>query len=144
MAENANRILLNKGRAYCNGEVIFDGIKCEINVSPTVTQSRSLGERTSSRRWAGVEYPVTVSEYRTTSRTKDYIKAYQETGLAPELTIQGVQDDEGSDYVKANGADIVTATGCIITSDIGLINLDASSTDHVVDEITMNAKNIKF
>lgn len=144
MAENARRILLNQGKIFWNGETIADGISCSITITPTVTESTALGEITPSSRWAGVKYEVSVTSYRSRPYAKEYVKEYLDTGLAPEVTIQGVQDDSGSDYYEVYGAQTVTATGCIATGNIVAISVDASSSDHLQDSITFAAKNIQF
>lgn len=144
MAENARRILLNQGKIFWDGEIIADGISCVITITPTVTKSTALGERTPSSRWAQVEYKVDVKSYRAKPYAKEYVKEYINTGLAPEVTIQGIQDDSGSDYYEAYGAETVTATGCIATGDITLLNVDSSSSDHLQDSITFAAKNLQF
>ena len=144
MAENARRILLNQGKIFWDGEIIADGVSCVITITPTVTESTSLGEITPSSRWAGVKYKVDVKSYRSKPYAKEYVKEYINTGLAPEVTIQGIQDDKGSDYYEAYGAETVTATGCIATGDIVALNVDASSSDHFQDSITFAAKNIQF
>lgn len=142
---NRSRILLNKGNMYWNGEAIADGVKCEITVTPKVTTSKSLNEVVPSSRWAGIEsIKVTVTEYRSTSRMKDMVKNYLETGVTPEVTIQGTQDDKNSDYYEAIGKEIVTALGCVPTDAIKLLSIDASSDEHLQDEMNFNAKDLKF
>lgn len=147
MAERVNRsrILLNKGKMYWQGQEVLDGIKCTIVITPIVTTSRAVNEKVPSSRWAGIEsIKVTLSEYRATSRAKDMIKHYLETGETPEFTIQGIQDDKNSDYYDAVGKEVVTALGCVPTNDITALNIDADSNDHLVDEYTLNAKDLKF
>lgn len=144
MAENKHRILLNKGKIYWNGEVLADSISCVITITPTVTESTALGEITPSSRWAGVKYKVEVKNYKSKPYAKNYVKEFLNTGLAPEVTIQGIQDDKGSDYYEAYGSETITATGCIATSDITVLNVDSSSSDHLQDTITFAAKNLQF
>lgn len=147
MADNINRrrILLNKGRIYWDGETIADGVKSEITITPIVTTSRSLNEVIPSSRWAGIEsIKVSVSEYRCTSRVKDMIKKYLETGETPEVTIQGIQDDKNSDYYDTVGKEVVTALGCVPTDAMKLLSIDSSSGEHLQDELTFNCKDLKF
>jgi hypothetical protein len=60
---------------YWNGNIIVDGIKCEVVVTPTVTTSKSINEVVPSSRWAGIDsIKVTLSEYRSTARAKDMVK----------------------------------------------------------------------
>lgn len=142
---NRSRILLNKGNMYWNGEIVADGVKCEIVVTPKVTTSKSLNEVVPSSRWAGIEsIKVTVTEFRSTSRMKDMVKDYLETGVTPEVTIQGTQDDKNSDYYEAIGKEIITALGCVPTDAIKLLSIDASSDDHLLDEMNFNVKDLKF
>ncbi|MDO4301641.1 MAG: phage tail tube protein [Clostridia bacterium] len=142
---NRSRILLNKGNMYWDGEIIADGIKCEIIVTPKVTTSKSLNETVPSSRWAGIEsIKATVTEYRSTARAKNLVKNYLETGETPEVTIQGTQDDENSDYYEAIGKETVTALGCVPTDAIKILSLDASSDEHLQDEMSFNVKDLKF
>lgn len=147
MADNVNRrrILLNKGKIYWDGETIADSVKCEITITPIVTTSRSLNEVVPSSRWAGIEsIKVSVTKYRSTSRVKDMAKKYLETGVTPEVTIQGIQNDENSDYYDAVGKEVVTALGCVPTDAMKLLSVDSSSSDHLQDELTFNCKDLKF
>ena len=64
-----------------------------------------------------------------------------DTGETPTFTIQGVSNDKYSDYYDTNGIDTVTATGCVITSDVSWIDLDSGG-EFVQDEIEMSAYNV--
>lgn len=142
---NRSRILLNKGKIYWNGDIVCDSVKAKITIKPTVTTSKSVNEVVPSSRWAGIDsITVEVTEFRATSRAKDMVKNYMETGETPEVTIQGTQDDKNSDYYDAVGKEIVTALGCVPTNDITLLEIDGSSGDHLQDSFTFNAKDIKF
>ena len=57
------------------------------------------------------------------------------------MTIQGIMNDENSDYYKDNGNDTVTCVGCVLTGDIPLTALDSAG-EVVDDAISFNAKDI--
>lgn len=142
---NRSRILLNKGKIYWNGKIIADAVKAKIIITPAVTTSKSVNESVPSSRWAGIQsIKVELEEFRSTPRAKDMVKVYWETGVTPEVTIQGTQDDKNSDYYEAVGKETVTALGCVPTSDITLLDVDGSSDEHLKDTFNFNCKDLKF
>ena len=66
---------------------------------------------------------------------------YKGSGKTPELTIQGVMNDQNSDYYEEFGTDTVTAVGCVLTGDLPLTRLDSNG-EIVDDDISFNAKDI--
>ena len=82
-----------------------------------------------------------MTRRRSTPFLKEVINEYLRTGITPELTIQGIMDDKGSDYVNDYGTDIVTVTGCVLTGDLPLTALDSAG-EVVDDVIGFNAKDV--
>ena len=72
---------------------------------------------------------------------KEAIQKYQTTKATPEFTIQGIMNDESSDYYAENGSETVTCVGCVLTGDLNLINLDSNG-EIVDDSIAFNVKDI--
>ena len=72
---------------------------------------------------------------------KEKIKEYLKSGKTPELTVQGIMNDENSDYYAEYGSDIVTAVGCVLTGDLPLTALDCEG-QVVDDDIAFNIKDI--
>ena len=68
----------------------------------------------------------------------DAIKDYIKTGVTPEFTLQGIQDDKNSDYFDKNGKIKVTLKGVVLTGDLSLLNLDAEG-ELLQDEIEFGA-----
>lgn len=66
---------------------------------------------------------------------------YVKTGKTPELTIQGISDDQGSEFYAKNGSDTVTVVGCVPTGDLMLLSLDADG-QVLDDSFGFNAKGI--
>ena len=140
---NLNPIMMTEGEMTLDGVVISDNVKCEIKFTPDVWTGKTLGERTPSSRWKGCNITVSVTRRRTTPWEKDIVKKYLSTGATPEMTIQGIMTDKGSDYYSQYGTDTVTAVGCVPTGDIILLGLDADGAE-LNDTITFNAKNVIF
>ena len=69
------------------------------------------------------------------------IKEYEENGRTPELEVQGQREDKDSDYYEVVGIETVTCTGCVITGDIPIFDLDTGG-DFVKDTLTLGAKNM--
>ncbi len=141
MKYNANPISLREGKIFLDGVEVYDGVKCEIKITPDVWQGRQLGERTQSSRWLGMSITGTITRRRATAWLKDAIDTYLEDGTTPEFTIQGLSDDTNSDYYAENGSLTVTCVGCVLTGDLTLISLDADG-DVLDDSISFNAKDI--
>lgn len=141
MQYNKNPISLREGSVFIDGVQALDCVKCEIKFTPDVWTGRQLGERTPSSRWLGASITGSITRRRSTPFLKEVIKKYLETGITPELTIQGIMDDKGSDYVNDYGSDTVTITGCVLTGDLPLTALDSEG-EVVNDVIGFNGKDV--
>ena len=141
MEYNKNPISLREGKIFIDGVECLDSIVCTINFTPDVWTGRQLGEVTPSSRWLGATISGSITRRRSTPWLKEAIKRYLNDKGTPEFTIQGVMDDENSDYYAENGSNVVTCVGCVLTGDLNLINLDSGG--QVVDDvIAFNAKDI--
>ena len=69
------------------------------------------------------------------------VQGYINTGVTPELTIQGIADDQGSEYYANNGSDTVTVAGCVPTGDLTLLLLDSGG-QVLDDSFGFNAKTL--
>lgn len=141
MQYNKNPISLREGKAFIDGLEVLDSVKCQIKFTPDVWTGRQLGERTPSSRWLGCEITGTMTRRRSTNWLKEAIKRYNKTKETPEFTIQGIMNDENSDYYDAHGAETVTCVGCVLTGDLNLIDLDSAG-QVVDDNIAFNVKDI--
>ena len=141
MQYNKNPISLREGKVFIDGVECLDHVKAEIKFTPDVWSGRQLGERTPSSRWLGCTITGTITRRRSTPWLREAIKKYQKTKGTPEFTIQGIMNDENSDYYAANGTETVTCVGCVLTGDLNLINLDSEG-QVVEDAISFNAKDI--
>lgn len=141
MQYNKNPISLREGKAFIDGVEVMDNIKIQIKFTPDVWTGRQLGERTPSSRWLGATITGTMTRRRSTPWLKEAIKKYMDSKETPEFTIQGIMNDENSDYYADNGAETVTCLGCVLTGDLNLIDLDSSG-NVVEDSIAFNIKDI--
>lgn len=92
---NKKPIVLTEGKAFIDGEEIFDCVKCEIKFTPETYTGKVLGERSPSTRWKGFTITGTITRRRSTPFLKEIVQRYQKDGVEPEFTIQGVMDDKG-------------------------------------------------
>lgn len=135
-----NPISLREGKVFLDGLEIFDSVKCEIKFTPDVWTGKQLGDRSSSSRWLGYSISGSITRRRTTPWLKETIQGYIKTGKTPELTIQGMMNDRGSEYYENEGSDTVTV-GVVLTGDLTLISLDADG--QVLDDVIgFNARTI--
>ncbi len=141
MEYNKNPISLREGKIFIDGVECLDSVSCTINVTPDVWTGRQLGETTPSSRWMGVTITGNITRRRSTPWLKEKIKQHLADKSTPEMTIQGIMDDENSDYYAANGADTVTCVGCVLTGNLPLTALDSNG-NVVEDAIAFNAKDI--
>lgn len=141
MEYNANPISLREGHAYIDGVEVLDNVQCNITFTPDVWTGRVVGERTPSSRWLGYAITGNITRRRSTNWLESKIKSYIASGKTPEITIQGIMDDPGSDYFDAHGVNTVTAVGCVLTGDLPLTRLDSGG-DVVDDAISFNARDI--
>lgn len=141
MQYNKNPISMREGKIFIDGVEVADSVKCEIKFTPDVWTGKQLSEITPSSRWLGGTFTGSITRRRSTKWLKDAIQKYLNDKGTPEFTIQGVMDDENSDYYAINGSNVVTCVGCVLTGDLNLINLDSGG-DVVDDVIAFNAKDI--
>ena len=141
MQYNKNPISLREGKVFIDGIEVLDSVKCEIKFTPDVWTGRQLGERTPSSRWLGCQITGNMTRRRSTPWLREAIQRYNKDKGTPEFTIQGIMNDENSDYYAANGTETVTCVGCVLTGDLNLINLDSEG-QVVEDAISFNAKDI--
>lgn len=141
MGYNKNHMVATEGHVFIDGEEILDCVKFELKATPEIAEGKTIGERTSSSRWTGIKYTGSITRYRSTPFLKNVLKKYRESGVIPELTIQGVMDDKASDYYQKYGNDAVTAVGCTLTGDIPLSSLDTAG-KFVEDTISFNAYDV--
>lgn len=141
MEYNKSPISLREGKVFIDGVEVLDSIKCDIKFTPDVWSGKQLGERTNSSRWLGYNITGSITRRRSTNWLAEKIKEYRKSGATPELKIQGVMNDENSDYYAAHGTNTVTCVGCVLTGDLPLTALDSGG--EVVDDVlSFNAKDI--
>ncbi len=141
MEYNKSPISLKEGKAFIDGVEVLDAIQCNITFTPDVWSGKQLGERTDSSRWLGYKITGNITRRRSTAWLEEKIKEYKQTGKTPELTIQGIMNDDNSDYYETYGTNTVTAVGCVLTGDLPLTRLDSNG-EVVEDNIAFNAKDI--
>lgn len=141
MEYNKSPISLREGKVFIDGIEVLDSVKCEIKFTPDVWTGKQIGERSNSSRWLGYNITGSITRRRSTNWLDDIIKKYITSGATPEFTIQGIMNDENSDYYESNGSYTVTAVGCVLTGDLPLTELDSGG-DIVDDAISFNAKDI--
>lgn len=141
MEYNKSPISLREGKVFIDGVEVLDNVACQITFTPEVWTGKQLGERSNSSRWLGYTITGTITRRRSTNWLETKIREYLGSGKTPELTIQGIMNDENSDYYEAHGANTVTAVGCVLTGDLPLTRLDSNG-EVVDDQISFNAKGI--
>ena len=139
---NQRPLLMTEGKVLLDGKEVMNAVKCTIKFKPKTWTGKSLGDRTGSTRWTGVDaITVEMTQRRSTPWLKQIVAEYLKTGKTPEFTIQGTMNDADSDYYDAYGVDTTTAIGCVLTSEINLTDLDTAG-ETVEDSITFNAKDL--
>lgn len=141
MQYNKSPISLREGKVLIDGVVVADCVKFTLKFTPDVWSGKQLGERTDSSRWLGGKITGDMTRRRSTPFLKAAIADYLKTGQTPEMTIQGIANDEGSDYYTEYGSDVTTALGCVLTGDFSLAALDSAG-EIVEDTIAFSAKSI--
>lgn len=141
MQYHKNPISLREGKVFIDGVEVMDSVKCEIKFTPEVWTGKQLGDRSDSSRWLGYSITGSITRRRTTSWLKEIILGYISSGRTPELTIQGIMNDKGSEYYNSHGSDTATVVGCVLTGDLYLLSLDAAG--QVLDDVIgFNAKGL--
>ena len=107
MKYNKNPISLREGEVFIDGVKCLDSVKCEIKFTPDVWEGKQLGDITPSSRWLGGKITGNITRRRSTPWLKDIIKKYLANKETPEITIQGIMNDKGSDFYAKHGTDTV-------------------------------------
>ena len=141
MQYNKSPISLREGKVFIDGVEVLDSVVCQITFTPDVWTGKQIGERTNSSRWLGYDIKGSITRRRSTNWLESKIREYKKTGKTPELTIQGVMNDQNSDYYQTFKTNTVTAVGCVLTGDLPLTRLDSNG-EVVDDVIAFNAKDI--
>jgi hypothetical protein len=142
MEYNKSPISLREGKAFIDGVEVLDCIAMNIKVTPDVWTGRQLKDKTPSSRWIGASITGDMTRRRSTPWLKEKINEYLKSGKTPEITVQGIMNDENSDYYADNGSDVVTALGCVLTGDLPLTALDSAG-QVVEDKLAFNIKDLK-
>ena len=124
MGVNKKRLSLREGKVFLDGVKVIDAKKLIVKFKPDVATSRAIGERGTSRRYLGYDIGIDMTGYKSNPWLKEAAKKYADTGETPEFVIQGIQDDKNSDFFKENGSQTVTCNGCVITSEMSILELD--------------------
>lgn len=143
MGENRHAISLRNGTVTIDNIQVMEASKLQIRYKPEVASYKSLRDKGTNRRWIGRDITGVIEEYRSTSWLLEKVKEYEEKGTTPELTIEGQRADTDSDYYGEVGIETVTVTGCVIDSEIPLMDLDTDG-EFVKDSITFGAKNMSM
>lgn len=138
---NKSPISLREGKVFVDGVEVMDSVKCDIKFTPEVWTGKQLGERTPSNRWLGYAIAGSITRRRSTPWIENVIRQYTATGRTPEFKIQGIMNDENSDYFSEFGSSTITAVGCVLTGDLPLTMLDSAG-EVVDDVIAFSAKDI--
>ncbi len=141
MGKNKNRISLREGGVFLDGVKVVDASKLSIKLTPTVAKSRAIGERGSSSRWIGYDIKVDLTKYKSTPWLKDAAMEYIKSGKTPEFTIQGIMDDKNSDYYSEYGSEPVTVSGCVLTGDLTILELDTDG-EYATEAVSFDAVEI--
>lgn len=143
MGENRHAISLRNGTVTIDGLMVMEASKMTVRYKPEVGSYKSLRDKGTNRRWIGRDIELTIEEYRSTPWLLEKVKEYENNGTTPEMKVQGQREDKDSDYYDVVGIETVTCTGCVITSDIPIFDLDTGG-DFVKDSFTMGVKNISM
>lgn len=141
MEYNKNPISLREGKIFIDGIEVADGVNATFKFTPDVWTGRQIGEKSPSSRWLGFSITGTITRRRSNNWLKEKIKEYKASGATPEMKIQGINNDENSDYYAAHGTDTVTLVGCVLTGDLQLTVLDSEG-QVLDDSINFNAKDL--
>ena len=143
MGETRHAISLRDGTVSVDGRILLEASKLSVKYKPELATYKSLRDKGVNRRYVGRDVTVDLEEYRSTSWLLDVAKQYEEKGTTPEFVVQGQREDKDSDYYATVGTETVTCTGCVITGDIPLMDLDTGG-EFVKDTVSMGAKNVQF
>ena len=140
---NKRRHICREGKVKLDGTTVLDSVKFSVVSTPEVAESKGLGERVASSRYVGMAHKVTVTFYKSTKAFKKTVQKYIDSGVTPEFTITGIDEDDNRDYYDSKGYDTVTCKGCVITSDITLLELDTEG-EYTQEELEFAAYQVSY
>ncbi|MDR3345177.1 MAG: hypothetical protein LBT21_06280 [Oscillospiraceae bacterium] len=141
--ENVQKIVLRNAKLYANGLHVGDAESARIWITPIVSTFRESGDPDGENtNWLGYTAKGEMVRIRASKFLRDQVTVWKSKGITPSFTMQGIQVVKGSDYAASGGKDdTVTATGCVVTSDINLFWLDVNG-EVLKDTIQFNVKNV--
>ena len=142
---NKSPLSMRQGKIIIDGDVVAEASKYTLRFTPTVWEGKTLSEQGTNRRWLGYDVTGIIERWKTNKLLKEKIKIFLETGVTPEMTIQGIAEDPNSDFFTDNGNanDEITAVGCVLTGDLTLMDLDTDG-EVVKESISFGAKSVMF
>ena len=141
MQHNRSPISLRSGKVFIDGLEVMDEVACTIVFTPDTWTGRQVGDATPSTRWLGYAISGSITRRRNNKWLKDVIAKYIKNKRTPEFTIQGIMNDECSDYFQQFGSDTVTAVGCVLTGDITMLKHDSNG-DVLDDVLAFSGKDV--
>lgn len=122
---NKRPLSVTDGRIYIDGVLVADSCKYNAVFTPKVWEGKALGDPGTNRRWIGYDITGTIDSWKTNNLYKEKVLEYIERGETPEMEIYSVNDDTNSDFFEQHGKkDELTLSGCVLTGDIPLMDLD--------------------
>lgn len=140
---NERPISLSEGTVSIDGKLCFDACEIQIHGNMGLWKGKSIGSPYESAKTTGVTYRVVVKHRKQTPWARQALQKYLKDGITAEFQIQGVQKDKDSDFFDNNGAETVTANGCVIDGDIKLLELKSEG-GVFEDTINFHAHDINF
>lgn len=138
---NTSPLSAREGKVYIDGVLVADTCKFAVKWKPTVWSGKQLSEQGTNRRWIGYDIELTIEQWKTTRMYRQMVDRYIDTGKTPEFTFQGIQEDKNCDFYEKNGAEEITCLGCVLTSEVNLIDMDTDG-EVVKETATFGAKKI--
>lgn len=126
-----------KGSVTFNGEELFSVETAQVVATINSNKHKSLGNDSSTTRIINADLKTTLKRYKVDNYVLNLYKNYISKGVTPELTLVLQNNDKSSSYFdKYKKNNTITIKGAVPTGDITLMDLDASSSDFVEEELT--------
>lgn len=129
------------GTLFINGILAADFVEFYLDAEPTVEELNLIGDRTPNTRIHRMKYTGSLTALRGNQVLVDTLDKFAFDGETVEFDIKGTLDDPHADY---NDKKKVTAMGCVITSAIRLIHLDANANASLTNTASFNAKKVVY
>lgn len=135
MAQQREKMSSRQGRTFWDGNEVSQNVKFMAEVEIETSSKRVAGQLGMSHKALGFNVTGSMNMFMDSQNTflRELMQFYRDNRRFPEVDVQGVLDDDSSDYFTQNGDYRVQLIGVQPTGSLPLIDLDAEGEEQMIE-----------